>query len=206
MILLDLRGGETRSPQWVDRAESGKMGFALTEPSIVLLGVGLLWALTAAVVDVRHHRIPNWLTYSGMIVGLGAQLVLSGPRGLVSGLAGALFAGGIFLVFFLARAMGGGDVKLVTALGCFVGWPDIGQVLIAIAIAGGILAIVYMVWHRRIVATLRNVAAVLQHHATAGIEQHPSVNLGNPRALRMPYGLAIAAGMVYWFTRVLYWR
>ena len=178
----------------------------MTDASVLPVSLGLLWAAVAAGVDVWQHRIPNWLTYSGMAVGLAVQFALFGLKGLVSGLAGALFAGGIFLVFFVAKAMGGGDVKLVTALGCFVGWPEMAQVLIATALAGGALAIVYMVRHRRVKSTLRNVGVILRHHATAGMQQHPSVNLENPQALRMPYGLAIAAGMAYWFTRVVFWR
>jgi hypothetical protein len=31
----------------------------------------------------------------------------------------------------------------------------------------------------------------------AGAEAHPSLNLSNPQAARMPYGVAIAAGVLY---------
>jgi pheromone shutdown protein TraB len=57
----------------------------------------LLCALTIAIVgaikDVRVQRIPNWLTYSGLIAALVVRLGLGGWTGLRSGLAGMLFAG-----------------------------------------------------------------------------------------------------------------
>jgi prepilin peptidase CpaA len=179
---------------------------ALTGVPALPESLALLWAVVAAGLDVRQHRIPNWLTYSGMLTGLAVQLALFGWRGFFSGLTGGLFAGGIFLVFFVARAMGGGDVKLVTALGCFTGWPDTAYLLIAIALSGGVLALVHVVTRGRLWATVRNVGGVLKHHVTTGLRQHPEINLDNPRAARMPYGLAIAAGMAYWFTRVVFWR
>ena len=47
---------------------------------------------------------------------------------------------------------------------------------------------------------------VLKHHATHGVQQHPSVNLDNPEAARMPYGLAMAAGALFCCCRALLGR
>ena len=78
-------------------------------------------------------------------------------------------------------------------------------VLLATAICGGVLAMVYAIYKRRIGATLRNVGSVLQFHAASGIQAHPELNLDNPSALRMPYGLAIAGGTLYSFLGA-WWR
>jgi len=109
------------------------------------------------------------------------------------------------LVFFMVRAMGAGDVKIMAAIGSFVGPRDAVTVLLATAICGGVLAIAYALYRRRMVSTLKNVGSVLRFHAWAGVQAHPELNLDNPTALRMPYGLAIALGTLYAFAAV-WWR
>jgi prepilin peptidase CpaA len=160
-------------------------------------------AVFAAVSDVRERRIPNRLTYPAMVVGLGLQTVLHGWRGLLLSLGGGLLFGGFFMVFYLVRAMGAGDVKLAAALGCLIGGAESWRVMFATAVAGGALSVVFMVATGRIVETLRNTLWVVGFHAQHGLQTHPTVNLDNPGAVRMPYGLAFAAGTLYW---ALFWR
>ncbi len=174
--------------------------------SNIPIAAGLVLALVAAVYDVRQRRIPNWLTYAGMAAGLALRFAVLGGKGVLTGVEGGLFVGAIFVCLFLTRSMGGGDVKLMTALGCFVGFQQSVQVLLATAIIGGIMAVFYMVLSRRVVVTLRNVAAIVGHHVTAPLRQHPTMNLDNPTAPRMPYGVAIAGGMLYCFLSVTLWR
>jgi prepilin peptidase CpaA len=163
-------------------------------------------AVFAAVVDVRERRIPNRLTYASMVIGLAAQTALFGWRGLLSSLAGGLVAGGILSAFYLIRSMGAGDVKLAAALGCIVGWPASLQMLTATALAGGVLAVIFMLAKRRVGETLRNTLSVVKHHAVYRLGVHPTVNLDNPKAARMPYGLAFAAGTIYWAVSALFLR
>jgi len=180
-----------------------------------LLLAALLLAVTAAITDLQRHRIPNWLTYPGIGLGIASRgAVHPDPvflgcygwkGGLLSGLAGCLLAGGIMFVFFMVRAMGAGDVKIMAAIGSFVGPRQAVDILLATAICGGILAIGYALYRRRMISTLKNVGSVLRFHAWAGVQAHPELNLDNPAALRMPYGLAIALGTLYAFATVL-WR
>ena len=65
-----------------------------------------------------------------------------------------LLAGGIFYLLFLLGGMGGGDVKLVAAVGAWAGTVQVGSVLIVSAIAGGLLAVCYMVMNRRVCETI----------------------------------------------------
>jgi prepilin peptidase CpaA len=75
----------------------------------------LICALTiatlGAVKDALGRRIPNWLTYNGLIAALLVRIEFGGWAELRSGLAAMLFAGGIFLLLFLLGGMGGGDVS-----------------------------------------------------------------------------------------------
>ena len=174
-------------------------------PDLELPAIALALAAAAAVCDVRQGRIPNWLTYPGILFGVALRGLLLGWKGAGSAVLGCLLAGGVFLLFYLVRAMGAGDVKLAAAIGSMLGPADAVVMLLATALCGGGLAIVYAVYRNRIRATVMNLGAVLRFHAWAGMQAHPELNLDNPVALRMPYGLAIAAGTLYVFLAV-WWR
>lgn len=164
-------------------------------------GLFMAGALTVAgvggITDVASHRIPNKLTYLGMLVAIAGRSALQGWHGLESAIVGGLVGGGAFLIFFLLHAMGAGDVKLITAVGCFAGPGAALEIVLASAIAGGIFAVIYALWQGRLRAVLVNVFDLIRFHATVGAEVHPTLNLSNPQAARLPYGVAIAAGVLY---------
>jgi prepilin peptidase CpaA len=147
-----------------------------------------------AICDVRTRRIPNWLTGSGVLFGLLLHLVLGGWRSVGSAAAGGLTAGAIFLLFYLAGGMGAGDVKLITAVCCLAGLGAVASILLGTALLGGLFAIVLALLHHRLKDTFANMGRLLVHHGASGLRPHPELNVSNPRTLRLPYGLAIAAG------------
>jgi prepilin peptidase CpaA len=168
-------------------------------PDSFLLFDALAVAIAAAVMDVQQQRIPNWLTYPAMLAGLLLRSYYFGWNGLLTGIAGCLLAAGIVFLFFAVRAIGAGDLKLLAALGALVGPQYSVTILLATAIAGGVLALAYASFRGRTRETLTNVGSVMKFHAWGGLHTHPEINLDNPAALRMPYGLAIAAGTLYTF-------
>ena len=172
----------------------------------IISALAVAVAVTAAITDVRERRIPNRLTYPMMLIGIAVQSGIYGWKGTVSALAGGLLFGGIFLLFYIVHAMGAGDVKLATALGCVVGVSSSVRLMFATALAGGVLAIIYTVRSRRVVQTVRNTLSVAGYHARHGLHTHPVVNLDNPESVRMPYGLAFAAGAVFWAFSASWWR
>jgi len=95
--------------------------------------------------------------------------------------------------------MGAGDVKLMAAVSAWAGLRQSGSLLLATALAGGILAALYMVSYRRVASTVINAGQLLRFHVTSGIKPHPELSLEGQTSLRMPYGLAIAAGTLYLF-------
>jgi len=157
----------------------------------------------AAAWDLLHGRIPNRITYTGMLAGVVLRGALGGRQGLLDSLAGGLVGGGVFLAFFLLRGMGAGDVKLMTAVGCLVGLRQTLVITLASAIAGGVLALAVMLFYRRGVRTLRNLGTLFRFHMRFGLRPHPEINLENPEAVRVPYALAIAAGTFYAFGMIL---
>jgi prepilin signal peptidase PulO-like enzyme (type II secretory pathway) len=61
-------------------------------PDLVLLSTALALAITAAAIDVEQRRIPNWLTYPGIILGVVLRGLLMGWDGIASALAGCVLA------------------------------------------------------------------------------------------------------------------
>ena len=173
---------------------------------IVFLSAAAGWATIGAVWDIASRRIPNLLSYSGIVAGILLRTGVLGWRGLASAVAGGAVAGGIFFLLYLVRGMGAGDVKLMTAVGCITGVPAVFHIMLACAFAGGIMALGIALYRSSARRTLRNVWELLRFHAAHGPQVHPTLNLDNPQAGRLPYAVAIAAGSGYalldaWFAR-----
>lgn len=168
---------------------------------------GALVAIAIAAVwfDVRERRIPNTLTVAALLV---AFLVRSffGLSAIGSGLAGAGLCFLLALPFFLARGLGGGDVKLLTAFGAFLGVEQLAPALLVTALAGGVLAVFEMIRRRAVARTLWGVYAILRTLSPKSFirwkreEPRARMTLDDPEAVTVPYGIAISTGALYgWF-------
>jgi prepilin peptidase CpaA len=164
---------------------------------LIFTGGALLCAGIGSFHDVRERRIPNRLTGPAIVAGLALHTISGGWHGLEDSALAGLIAGSIFFVFFFAGGMGAGDVKLMAAVGCFVGLSPLPLVVIATAIAGAVSAIVVSVYNGCLRETLRNVGALMLHHGRRGLTPHPELNLGNTGTLRLPFALPIAAGCLF---------
>lgn len=112
----------------------------------------LVWTLAlcgftvaALVTDLRSRRIPNALTVSAFALALVFHLWNSGWSGLGFAIAGFGVGFGVMLVLWLIGGGGGGDVKLMGAVGTWVGvvgttFIFLGGVLVAIIMTVGIIA------------------------------------------------------------------
>ena len=171
--------------------------------AIIYLGLACMSALVGAVYDWRCRRIPNALTGPVALLGLTVHLALGGWHSFASALLAGLTAGGVFLLFFLAGGMGGGDVKLAAAASCCAGLQYLAGILIATALAGGIMALALALASGKARQTVSNIGTLLFHHAAAGLGPHPNLNLRNVSTLRLPYGVAICAGTTMTLLRVV---
>src|SRR2546430_1589063 len=81
--------------------------------------------IVAAIWDIRTRRIPNWLTFPGIVLGIALNSFLYQPVGpwfgLVLSLKGLGLAFIVYFVLYLLHAMGAGDVKLMAAIGAAAG-------------------------------------------------------------------------------------
>ena len=170
----------------------------------------IVWAFTLALaccagwLDARTRRIPNWLTVSGFVLGVGANSILSGLHGTVAALEGAGLGLLILLPLVLMRAMGAGDWKLMGAIGSFVGPEMLLTILLCSVLVAGAMAVVVMIRARRVGVTLRNLAVLTLGFITFGFRPNPEISLDNPEALKLPFGVAVAIGTVFCFAAAKY--
>jgi prepilin peptidase CpaA len=167
---------------------------ALLQSDLTYPATAAVCALVGSVFDVRSRRIPNFITFPSILIGLAMHLAIGGWRQLLSSLAAGLICGVVFLLFYIAGGMGAGDVKLITAVGCIAGLPHVAYLLVLTALCGGAMAICLAMLRGRLQQTIMNVGAIASHHSQQGLQPHPDLNLSNNDTLRLPYALAIAGG------------
>lgn len=150
--------------------------------------------------DVRSRRIPNALTVAGLV----AALVLRGSLGLsplVEGVAGAGLGLALALVPFALGMLGGGDVKLLAAVGAFMGPGRLIGAFLAIALVGGALALWEALRRRAACEMMSRSFAVVKNLALFGrFGYRPTLESEN--AMTVPYGVAIAVGSLGWWFAV----
>jgi prepilin peptidase CpaA len=165
------------------------------------LVVGLI-AVVGGVWDIQTRRIPNYLTLGSAALGFLYALYSGGWQALLfTAAAGWLVGFALFMPFFLLRGLGGGDVKLLAALGAWLGPAGMLTLAFYTAIAGGVLALVAVLSKGYLGKALGNIWLLLCHWRVAGPRPLQEISLENPRAPRVPYGVAIAAGAL-----VTIWR
>ena len=116
----------------------------------MLAGVVALLLIVAAVIDGRTRIIPDSLNLAIALLAIpywyATHLALWPDVAIQVGVAVAMFA--VFLGVFALGQMGGGDVKLITALALFLTPTDFLRMLLVMAIAGGVLTVAMVVRHR----------------------------------------------------------
>lgn len=157
--------------------------------------VGTLLAL-ACLSDLRTRRIPNVLTFSAAAAGLVFHLATGGWSAAGWSLFG-LFAGALlFFPMFALRGMGAGDVKLLAAVGAWLGPGQVATVALVTSLAGGVIALVVALAHGYLQKALINLYLLLGHWRVAGIQPLPAVTLDRAQGPRLAYAFPIAIGTV----------
>jgi leader peptidase (prepilin peptidase)/N-methyltransferase len=117
---------------------------AMVQLASRLVFSSLLVALLAT--DIETFRLPNPLTYFGIVAGI--LFSLAGPPGLASSLIGAATGAGVLLVvrqaWLMAKgvdALGLGDVKMLAMIGAFLGWPHVWVVLLFSSVVGAVVGV-----------------------------------------------------------------
>jgi prepilin peptidase CpaA len=145
--------------------------------------------IVAAYSDIAVRRIPNAAPAVVALAGLALRVMEGlGPLAATLAASGLLFV--LLFVLFARGWLGGGDVKLATALALGLPPQGIWTLVVATALAGGVLAAGYLLMHRLAagpVAPAGRQAAILARVAAAEAWR---IRRRGP----LPYGIAIAVG------------
>jgi prepilin peptidase CpaA len=163
---------------------SGTVGPA---PAVVLL----LVAIACAITDLWKGKIYNAITYPTVLIGFALQIWQHGAPGLWYALGG--FAVGFFPAFllFALGGMGGGDVKLLGAIGAVAGAVAATETLLLAFVFGGLFALGKLAWHGRLFATLGRTLRVLGGYVVPGLGRAAPPEAP---ALTVRFGVAICLG------------
>lgn len=168
----------------------------LNSVNSVVTVVALVIGVIACVTDIRHRRIPNVLTFGAAAAALVFHAVASGFSGLSSAALGWVVGVALFLPFFLLRGMGGGDVKLLAALGAWLGPGDAFYLAIYASIAGGALALIVSLARGYLMTALRNIRDLLTYWSVVGPRPMAALTLDKGNAPRLAFAVPMLVGTV----------
>jgi prepilin peptidase CpaA len=146
--------------------------------------------------DLHSRRIPNRLTFGAALGALLYATATAGVAGAGSSAMGWIIALLLFLPFFLLGGMGAGDVKLMAAVGAWLGTAEVVHAVLYAALAGALLALVLVVLKGRARQTFFNLQMLLMHWRIAGIAPHPELTLATSGGPRLAYAVPVLAGTV----------
>jgi prepilin peptidase CpaA len=152
----------------------------------VVLAAGLT---AASALDFRSRRIPNELTAAMAMSGLALSIAHLNDISPVASLLGILVGALLMLPGHVLGATGAGDVKLMGAVGSFIGPGPVVAAFLATAITGGVLALVVAARRGRVAATLAHTRRLVTDNGRA----RPVIE-ATGTANRFAYGPAITIG------------
>ena len=158
---------------------------------------GLVIILTVAVMtDLTKRKIPNSLVLIGLIVSLIGQCFITQGAGGLNWLAGVAVAFACFIPLYILRGMAAGDVKLMMAVGGFLGYPLIVTAVAYSYLAGGAMAICYILIKGRFRQLTQNLYSLIIDQfikTTSGVDVYDGQVIKQSVG-QMPFALAIAIG------------
>lgn len=169
----------------------------------------LIWCLLitlggALVTDISTRKIPNWLVLAGILIGATGSIVhsLSLPGsvigqltdGLLKSLFGGLVGLCLTLPLYALRAMGGGDVKLMAAIGTFLGPLQAAGAVLLTFVAGGVLSLAAAILLGVLPRVMANMKLIgfLTFSGPKAWSMMSEIQMNG----RLPYAIAIAVGTV----------
>jgi len=160
----------------------------------LLIPLALTWWIAWG--DLRSRRIPNYLTLGTAVAGLAYNFMSLGLSGLADGFLGMLLGFAFLILPYLWGGMGAGDVKALAALGAWLG-PKLTLFLFCyMGIAGGIIAVGYLVWQGILWQKIKEGWVFLLNLILCRPDGPPRPPSQAQLTEGIPYGVAIAVGML----------
>jgi prepilin peptidase CpaA len=158
--------------------------------------VAIVLAVVAVVWDLKSRRIPNILTFGGALAAILAHGYLEGPGGAGWSVAGWLVGAAFFMPFFALGGMGAGDVKLLAALGAWLGPGAAVWVALFSLIAGGVIGLAVALGYGYLWQAFANLQWMFQYWRSEGPRPVPEVTLATHKGPRLAYAVPVFAGLM----------
>jgi len=146
--------------------------------------------------DCKYRLLPNSYTVTLMVIGIIWRFAFGGLSGVIDGVLGGLACAAFLFIPFLLKGAGGGDLKMIFAVGIFTGVRYCCAEMLFISLAGLFLGIVMLIWRkvdgRRLLHYLRSIFD-WRYDRQKGRESLPEKS---DEKGRVPFGVAIALGTV----------
>ena len=156
----------------------------------------LLIALAGCVTDLRSRRIPNVLTFGAALAGIAFHALAPQGEGLGVAALGWTIGVAAFFIPFALGGLGGGDIKLLGALGAWLGPSGTVWLVLYTGVAGGVMAIGVSIASGYGRQALSNIYLLLSHWRVSGLRALPQITLAESKAPKLAYALPIFAGTV----------
>ena len=171
------------------------MNIGFWEITLAVMIPGILYA---AWVDYAQRKVPNWLNAAIAAIGFIVQASFFGWTGIGWGAAGLAVGFALLIVPWLMHGMGAGDVKLMMAIGVWLGpWLTLVS-FVAGAIIGGLVAIIMIVSTGRTIHAMANMQTIMtkvKRLDTAFGEYGGARTFGSTSQL-LPYGVPLTVGTI----------
>lgn len=162
-----------------------------TRPELWAIAVLAATLIAAGVTDVKTGRIWNVVTYPAIVVGLSVQSYLGGVDGLTRSLAGLAAGFGPLLICWVCGGIGGGDAKLMGAVGALTNWHFALTALFFTFTAAAVMAVVVMIRRRIVRRTLRRIWRSVCLALVPGVKGGGPADGDSPR---IPFAVAACVG------------
>lgn len=153
-------------------------------------------AVIATVWDLKSRRIPNGLTFGAALIAIAVNGYLYGLSGAGAAVAGWLIGVAFFLPIFALGGMGAGDVKLLAALGAWLGPVLVAWVALFSLIAGGVIGVAVAVAYGYLTQAFANIMWMFQFWRSEGPRPVPDVTLATHKGPRLAYAVPVFAGLM----------
>jgi len=163
---------------------------------ILAITTAIMYAavLTGAATDIRWGKVPNALTAPCALLGIVLNVADSGISGLGLSLAGIAVALALWLLGpLLGNVLGGGDIKLLAAVGALRGPVFVLYAVAFSVFCGGLLAVSYAAGRHKLLASCRQLGQWLYWRSVLRVSAPlETAAVG----VRLPYAVAIAFGAI----------
>ena len=159
--------------------------------TFILLTVILI---LATYTDLKKHLIPNVLSLGGIIIGLSIHTYQNGFDGFLFSLSGMAVGFFLLIPFYAMKGMAAGDVKLMAAIGTFLGAYTTFIVVLSTLICGSILAIGYLLLKDKSSSTFKRYLTIMKTFVITHRWIYIKPTSTDTGSLRFPYAAAILVG------------